>query len=96
MARAARYVDVDAYAVTIGTTRVARFAAWGSLAGTVRQHASDRHYEPTIHSGINTGFDMASITDGARRVARQTDPAWADVSWFSGTVPHCWIIRSEF
>jgi len=34
-------------------------------ANAVRQHASDGHYVHTVHSGINTGLDMASIADGA-------------------------------
>ena len=48
-------------------------------AGVVKQHASDGHYEPTIRSGINAGFDTVSVADGARIVARQINPAWVDV-----------------
>ena len=56
---------------------VARYAARarGGPAGTVRQYASDRHYKPTVHSGMNAGYDTASVVDGARGVNRQTGPA---------------------
>ena len=38
MAGAARYVNAVGYAVPIGTTSFARYAAWGGPAGTVRQY----------------------------------------------------------
>jgi len=76
---AAGYVDAAAYAVPIQTTVVAGYAARGSPVGNIRQYASDGLNEPTICS-INARFDTASIADGARRIARQTDPAWADVA----------------
>jgi len=44
-------------------------------ASTIRQHASDGHYKPTVHSGINAGYDTVSVTDGAHGVTRQVDPA---------------------
>ena len=46
MAGAAEYVDAARYAMPIWTTGVAGFTAWGSAAGTIRQHAYDGHYEP--------------------------------------------------
>ena len=70
------------------------YAVWAGPAGATRQHTSDGHYEPTICSGINAGFDMAGVANGARgrrEVTRQIDPAWADVG-SAGLYP---IARSE-
>jgi len=75
----AGYVDVAGYTMRIGTTAVAGYAVRGGPAGTVRQHASDGLYEPTTCSGVNAGFDTAGVANGARGVARQIDPAWADI-----------------
>jgi len=79
MAGAAGYVDAAGNTVPIGTTGVTRYAARGGPACTIRQHASDWHYEPTICNGVNYGYDTTGITNGARGVTRQTDPAWVDV-----------------
>jgi len=59
----------------IGMAGITGYVGWGGYAGTIRQHASDGHYECTVHGGINTALDMASVADGATAVGRQTDPA---------------------
>jgi len=79
MARAAGYVDAAGYAMPIGTTRVTRFAVWGSSIGTIRQYTSDGRYKPTVCSGVNARFKTAGVADGAHGVTRHTGPAWADV-----------------
>ena len=83
---AAGYVNAGRNIMPIGTAGVARYTAQGGPAGAIRQHTSDGCYEPTVCSGVNTGFDTAIVADGAQGVARQTGPAfghagstWMDV-----------------
>jgi len=73
MAGATEYARMAGVADQIRMAGATRYAAWCGPAGTTRQYASNSHYEPTICGGINTGFDMASITNGAHKVARQIE-----------------------
>ena len=77
------YFDAAGNAMPAGTTGVARFTAWGSPAGTIRQDVSDGHYEPTLCSGINARFDSACIADGVYVESPGTDHLCLDRCWVS-------------
>ena len=86
MAGATGYVDEAGNSMPVRMVTVAGYAARDGQSGTVTQHVSEGHYEPTVCSSVNAGFDMVGVANGARGVTRQTSPTlghtgpvWVDV-----------------